>query len=1135
MKKVRAFLHIAIYFVLSYLVVAPFLKYGSEYIISFGESSLYLNPSYMDYLDPWNDGINMGDLNWHQSNLVLFVVLWKIFGFLDSIIHPSVTFIFLSFFLSCLFFYLSANKILKNRVNLNIIFLGGLFYSFNPFKLISPINERLHLIFIFLPLLFYLYHNLISTKKWKYVIYLVLFSFASSSIGANLPSFVILYSLPAIYFVFHLFHKKKEISKLVLQQNIVLLLGIFFINLFWTVPYVLNLFGRYESIKGSFSAISSGDFFDHFRFLGSWGWKSFHMDLPYYPFSSEYYKPPLLISTFAITLLTYFGLINAKLRKNYLYNLFLVINVLSLILLTGSKGPFGFVYDIFYAVPIFRMYREPFTKFTILYIISSAFLFIYSLEYLSGFIKSAAARYIVWGFLALTLSINVYPMFSGEFMPTSKWGVGQQGYMVKAPEYWKSASNYIRNLDYRSNMVIFPYSSYGNTHNWEFGTNIAGNAADFLIDFPILRGWPGSTKPPPDMLGSLYEKDIDYSFEKYLGLFNVRYILRENDVEWRYSDSVNRPTIVDAKLENRNINKLKDFGEFTNSNLRRILNEDTDPETHSDFYEELAGRPALELYELESNHVLGNIYSTDSAFFTNAENKEIKYLVSLPDYEVGDLLINSVHLPRFEEFKKKLNIYQALFPEQIEFVNSDYIISWDHGWLWPEPSVDPEDWRYPLVRIKEKLFISSIPDKEMKKFDVRLWLAAKRAAEVLTFDPSAAVRDKLVEELEDEFESLYSILKHFPKEQRDKSFWDMLNKYSFYLEVSRQKIPSEHLPSLKKSFLDWYPSNERRDCPFDICYELTPFSEGEYKAYIHKDDVSNISDMWLVAPDGLQTKVFSGWDGGLIPEESYFVDFGTYSLKQNQYYMLGINLTPLQENYASVVGEQKIPIQEWNEDSEYMVVIRMEKGFFDFDFSLVELYSDFKANVNKLSRFEKSLTGELCQIHMSDICSKGFVKVVFPTGRSSGAYIGVDAIVGKEEGGIVSVVIKKLLKPRIIFSKSEKHLPNVIRIEYSNPNLFPQSRYDLEIGNEIKSSFLVLNKNYSLDWKLRINNSNESPVKVNGYANAWYMGSNDKVGPYIVYGMRRVFTVAYIISGVVLTAGTICFGVIKLKSKWLRK
>jgi hypothetical protein len=633
----KYFVPITLFFV-SIILISPYLKSG--FIIGSGEAAIPINPSYINPFYFWNEKMNLGNFMGFQSIIVLFWFFWSIFSLLSFGIHPSVFFIFLTFFLPGLFLYFLLKHTLKFKNKL-IYLPACLLYSFNLFRIQSSYqNENVSLLFIFLPLFFLVYYEFLKTLKMRYMMVAAILSFSSSTMGNNLGVFVVPYFILFLYFIF--FFAKKNISnrKAIISKNGFLLLFVIIVNLFWIVSMAQVLRASFiltENGTKMFAATGAGNFSDHFRFMGYWAWRTGYGIGDYFPFYSNFDKPFLLITTFSVAILSFVFFFSLKEKRDRFFKAFIAFLMLfSFLLVAGTKGSLGFIYQFFYDnVSIFKMYREPYTKFMPMFIFSACFGLTFSLDYLS---RKTNTKRLVRNSLILLVSVivlvNIYPLFTTEALPIQRWNQGQSGRVLKITAYWQEAKINLEKKKLDEQIFLLPYNSYSTSHNLEYGINVVANLADYLIQKKFIRGWSVDSSFSGKAMQALFEKGADdFSWQKYIGLLGAKRVLVENDVEWRYSKSMLSPSKTEVLINNQKFSKAESFGGFTAEYLATIPNDDPDQKVHDEFYDELINKPVLVLYNSDKQYFLPHFYTPKNSLISGREIADLPKIVSSPDWQ----------------------------------------------------------------------------------------------------------------------------------------------------------------------------------------------------------------------------------------------------------------------------------------------------------------------------------------------------------------------------------------------------------------------------------------------------------------------------------------------------------------------
>ena len=625
-------------FLLSLFVCWPYIV--NHAILFGGETGVLINPNGLESEFLWNDKTNLGQISGNQPNIILFKFLWPVFNIFSQLIHPSITFFFLSLFLPGFFFYLFLNKLIKPK-NIYVTLPGSLLYTFNIFRLsISYTNIGSNLIFISLPIFFYLYFRFLETLNFKYLSLFAIVTLIFSSMGGNLSYFLIPICMIVIMWIPGLYKGTKYFLKIILS-SLLLLLIIILINVYWVLPLLISLVNVYKNTSNHiFQATNAGDFYDHIRFMGFWAFRSGSGILPYFSYYKEYYSILLISLGYLLAVISnlYVILISKKNRSWLLSLSFLSISSVSFFLVSGTKGPFGNIYQYFLnRFPLLLIYREPYAKFMPLFILSTAGGLSLSLQYINKKIQTFKyINIVIYIVLIGSVLACSYPLFTTEAMPFQRWNQGQAGNVLKVPKYWDDLKKYIE--DKKENRVLItPQNLYVNSHNFVNGASLVGNLADFYIDKTTFKDWNVDNT----LGGNILQKfltDSNYTyFQKAMSLFGIKYIIQENDLEWRYSSGkIWDPNKMNTFLTKNGYVPEANFGSFTSEEIKSIPNNEQNNEIRNEFSNKLIGKPQLTLY-VASESALREIYIPNNIIVNDNDNN-IRSIVENKNFKIGDAI-----------------------------------------------------------------------------------------------------------------------------------------------------------------------------------------------------------------------------------------------------------------------------------------------------------------------------------------------------------------------------------------------------------------------------------------------------------------------------------------------------------------
>lgn len=807
--------------VLSLLPVLPFLSPNA--IISSGESAVYLNSEMLNFSSMWEGKINYGSPSVHQPNFYFFNVFWKVLQLINLGAHPSVIWYYLSFFLSSTSFYLCLKKVGQIKSNTACL-IAAIFYTFNVFRTLGPLNLPLNLLFIVMPFSFCYYHLYLYTRKYRYFAIVCLTLILSGTIGTNLPVYSLTFLILGAYFIWYLRSEVKDWTlkyKLILM-NLALLSIVIIGSLHWMMPLIMGLLKQFTESGGGkniFSALVSGTVLDHFRLIGFWGWRSPRYIADYYPFHVYYDRAIILFLTFLIPVIGFSHLSSGRWHSQIkVHKFFTILALIAIALAAGLKDPFGELYGLFYEfVPFVRMFREPFTKFIPVYIFSLGFLIAFAID--SFLPKFRKPKPIYTGFLFLIILVMAKPILSGEALPTDSWNREHTGSLIVVPEYWKQAGDFFANNN-RGNGRIWthPYSSYGSSYNWDHGASVAGNMAQYLLDQPLATlNWPLIEKTN-FLITPLYQPELPLDTLKLLGTLNISYVLQENDLDWRYENNSLSPSQSEKYLRKIGLSKVASFGNFTRDTLEKIEDLEPNPDLHSQLPQELTGRSALDIYEVPLLSRLPKIYSTTHQWKISAGKEDIPWIISSNDYTLGTPIILNDTQDGDE---------MIINPTPVRILGSPIPSEVSNELEWPTPAIDPDSSLYTLVSMRENIENYFARQNNIQKVDLDLWHAKKRLAEIESFHPDDSTTLRLLGEYE---KLLGLVLGHqlsIPVPVQDNEFWDRMNnlhgtviKSEKIINATNRKdtAQAQDIRRTHQYFKDWLLKFKPLQCSGEVSY-----------------------------------------------------------------------------------------------------------------------------------------------------------------------------------------------------------------------------------------------------------------------------------------------------------------------------
>lgn len=647
MKKIIFVLAV---FLLSLIVVI--LNFRFLYFAG-GDQSLYINlPAVWHHITNfWDENISyvLGGENFSAHLAMPLVLFFKLFSFLPIIVveYAYFTAVIASIFLTSYYFFYTYH--FKKAIP---SLLASLLYLFNPFFFVSYPNYNIHLSFIVLPLLVILCHEILKNNIHKAIILTLLISLTTPSIFTNLPAVLPVFLAVLIYFFYLLLELRKSINLKKTFYSLIIFSAIFLLlNIWWIYPYIhafnSNKISQavYQEVGNMFRTTSLSD---AFRFLGGWAFNSFNLNFDKGRYDNLYINNfVFVLCTFAIIVLAFATSLFYKKNRRILFFLFLAL--LGLTLVKGDLEPFGqLFYWAWQNIPGMIMFREPFTKFMLIYVFSLAGLLGYFIYYCFSRQSKNKLKLILYAFVLIILLIISFPFIIGGFVPSRYHAGPTRSYLVKTPSYLKEYEKFLNKQKLNFRLISYPKTTQ--VYLWEEGFN---------IDDTVLKYFAGQRSTISSFTRTHYysnhyilikqmydfwEQEKINSLLSLLRLTNVGFLIMENSKDWRWSDA-QKPSqmeLIFNQFENNGlIEKIQEFGKFDPKTLSKIPvnapayypgDHKLSPEEKKEFEEEaiseLIDKPAILVYKINGEYFLPVVYAADEIITSYFSEKRITELMS---------------------------------------------------------------------------------------------------------------------------------------------------------------------------------------------------------------------------------------------------------------------------------------------------------------------------------------------------------------------------------------------------------------------------------------------------------------------------------------------------------------------------
>lgn len=539
------------YSLIGLIGLTPLLWFKGDLIIAYGDDALFLNPGAVFNSVKWawdSFYYNCGGAN-NSFPLVFplsffWHVLTKLGIGLALIERCWLVIVWLITGLSM--FYLT------RVLGLNIIgsFFACLLYSLNVFTVQQPLVYNFRLPYMIQPLLlaFTIKGLDLGGKISKYIILFSLSTLLAVSAWTN-PPWALAMFIPVLFYIpYRLFLYKDK------KRTVYFIIGVvfltFILNLWWLIPYSASIEETISYISGLKIKIFFGKgFYEIFRFLKSWAFNRTG-----YEFHKLYYNSWIVIlATYLIPITVFFSLFRkGRGFKNCWFFVFLAF--VGMFLTKGPIPPLGFIYDyLFRNLPGFVIFREPYTKFTPLVILSFSILFGDTSSWIYGIFRKRYRQFVLVTVLVLIL-IPASPIFTkGIFWQRQNgWSEnrGARSAYVKVPAYWHTAERWFKAYFHKGRLFTIPRPT--GVYNWDSGFNCGDTVARYFLNIPVIS-CSGNNNIAIQFLNHIYAAFVNEGISLYniLRMFNVRYILHDKDIytntHWQLHDPDYLPPMVMKK------------------------------------------------------------------------------------------------------------------------------------------------------------------------------------------------------------------------------------------------------------------------------------------------------------------------------------------------------------------------------------------------------------------------------------------------------------------------------------------------------------------------------------------------------------------------------------------------------------
>lgn len=542
----------------------------------------------------YNTGLGIsGIFNIPRIPLYVFGSLLSKLGFLSWQIQSVL---FFSLIFTALYSLSLLVKEILAPTKSEVCFITSLFYLFNIFT-VSQVWARfaLPLIFLwaYLPLFLLLFYKYLNTGKVTYLLFFLLSSVPFSVTYLIISPIVTLWLCAFILFLIIFLSSPYKI-KLIYRAIFSLILWIG-VNIWWIFPFLKIKDGASSTGINTAQNLSALlDVSSYFPNSEVFRLRQLYMlgpNSPYYDFYSLLLVQNISWIIFGVAIVglasTFYRIIKNKdetyQRSGLLF--FFIVFILGWFISKGSNPPFGAVFYqfIFEKIPILQIFRNPYEKFGVVFVLGYAAIFSVGLQFLKN--KFILSQYLIVGiFIYLSCIFLVKPLWDGTLFQNTTY--------VQVPSYYESANDYINKNSVNDERIFeLPYLvGSGIKYDWGYAGE---QPSEFLFDHASV-----SRTVSNSLIDKFYEMLHKPEFFKestnytnILSIMNVKYIALHKDINTNKHD--------------KNLVLANESQEGVNETRQIILNwKDI---THDRDFEK------IELFSIKSESIPGRVYLSDKS------------------------------------------------------------------------------------------------------------------------------------------------------------------------------------------------------------------------------------------------------------------------------------------------------------------------------------------------------------------------------------------------------------------------------------------------------------------------------------------------------------------------------------------
>lgn len=449
--------------------------------------------------------------------------------------------------------------------------LAGFYYMINPFMMVMVWHRFAHGVFFLaasLPLLFLFWRKWLKERKIINLLKFILINLIFSYMFTTTAYVITLWILLASYTLFEIFvpWKDKRHASIIMAYSgmgfsMWLLTNVWWIlPVFFVFPTLASAQHSVNEVLSTLSAISNQSIIPY----SLAGLNPFY--LFYQHELGDFFMNKLFMFIPWIGVIFIFVGLFSVIRKKRI-SFFSILFILAVFLAKGMAGPLGYFYPFLFERFFFLgLLRNPFEKIGPLIPLAGSILFAIGFLNLANYFWKRnfllGKAFIILSF-GLFFGIYHWPFWTGTLL-----GTLEKRNFVDAPKYYQQADEWIKSQKREGNILHLPLATTDSAaYRWQYSYSGPDPDVLFFTSNPSLSmrfGLPylDNALSGFDFINRYYQTEDKEYLKELLRVFNIRFIVLHNDINWQ-SSGVQTPEKIGRSLDMMPfLKKQKEIGEL---------------------------------------------------------------------------------------------------------------------------------------------------------------------------------------------------------------------------------------------------------------------------------------------------------------------------------------------------------------------------------------------------------------------------------------------------------------------------------------------------------------------------------------------------------------------------------------------